>query len=41
MLGKIQKDLIKLLAFFGGLFLFFYLGFFCYISIVINKQSNK
>lgn len=28
MLGKIQKDLIKLLAFFGGLFLFFYLGFF-------------
>lgn len=27
MLVKIQKDLIKLLAFFGGLFLFFYLGF--------------
>ena len=28
MLGKIQKDLIKLLAFFGGLFLLIYLGFF-------------
>ena len=28
MLGKIQKDLLKLLAFFGGLFLLIYLGFF-------------
>ncbi|MGB2313180.1 MAG: hypothetical protein ACPH4K_07135, partial [Flavobacteriaceae bacterium] len=36
MLGKIQKDFIKLLLLFGGLFLIIYLGF-----LVLAETSNS